>query len=83
MKTLLQKIQDDLFLIKGSNKGILGILLYSYNPEFSFLFWYRICNYHYEYNNKYYLLFFRIFYRHTSIKYRYEIPYQCKIQSGL
>lgn len=82
MKTLISIIQTDLYRIDGCQKNWFGILRKLSNPEFKFLFYLRIANHHYKNRNKLRLLFFRLFLRHYSIKYGYEIPYQCDIQEG-
>ncbi len=83
MKELFYTIQSDLFRITAKRENWISILYYLYMPEFRFMFFLRIANYHYVHHHKTRLLIIRIFYRHYSIKYGYEIPYQCNIKAGL
>jgi serine acetyltransferase len=81
--TLKEIIQADLYRITGRKENFIKILFYLYLPEFKFLFWFRVARYYYCNDYKFCLLFARFFWRKYSIKYGWEIPYQCEIKSGL
>ena len=80
--SLFSIVQTDLFRING-NKSItrFDIIKNLHKPEFCYLFFFR-CMQHYQ-NNRVRKLFFRILLKHFSIKYGYEIPYQCSVGKGL
>ena len=83
MNSLLGILQHDLFRIIGYKKKWFGIIYNLYRPEFQFLFYLRFTSYFYKKGKKIRFFFFRLFLRHYSIKYGFEIPYECEIQPGL
>lgn len=83
MSSLTSIVQADLFRIVGSKKTWLGIIKNLYKPEFCYMFFLRCTRFHYTNKNKIRFLFSNFLLRHYSIKFGYEIPYQCDIKLGL
>lgn len=83
MTSLYLLLQSDLFRITGVKKNRLSIYYNLYRPEFRYLFFLRHVKYHYLKKNKVRYYYYRFFLRYYSIKYGYEIPYQCNIEPGL
>lgn len=83
MSSLISIVQTDLFRIVGRKLTWLGIIKNLYKPEFCYLFFLRCTHFHYAGKNKIRFLFYNFLLRHYSIKFGYEIPYQCEIKPGL
>jgi len=83
MMSLHSIIQADLYRITGTKKNWFGISKNLFKPEFCYLFYLRCVNYHYKKGNRIRFLVLSLFLRFYSIRYGYEIPYQCEIQPGL
>jgi serine O-acetyltransferase len=83
MKELYLLIRSDLYRIVGSNKNWLGILINFYKPEFSYFFWLRFTRNYYLKGSKFCFFLSKYLLRPYTIKYDYEIPYQCRIDFGL
>lgn len=83
MNTLKSLLQLDLFRIVGVKKNWFGVFFYLYKPEFCYLFFLRITSFLYNKKSKFRFLICKIFLHYFSVKFGYEIPYQCEIKPGL